>query len=211
MLLRAARGMFPSADGAIDVVGSPPGPTDAVVAFTAHHVVAANVERSEVLSRLPGDDLGSPMKPPFLQWLAGRIGAPAGMQDLVMVGPDHRAEDPIHLRELPESVHPRMARAAQYRTGLRVFADDDDRAVLAVGRGLAGRWEVSLEVDEPHRGSGLGRRLATSARILTPHDEPLFAQVSPGNVASVRAFIAAGYRPVCAEVLFLKPVARPRP
>jgi len=34
----------------------------------------------------------------------------------------------------------------------------------------------------------------------------LFAQVSPGNVASMRAFLAAGYRPLCAEVLFLRSV-----
>jgi len=32
----------------------------------------------------------------------------------------------------------------------------------------------------------------------------LFAQISPGNVASLRAFLAADYRPVCAEVLFLR-------
>jgi hypothetical protein len=32
----------------------------------------------------------------------------------------------------------------------------------------------------------------------------LFAQVSPGNTASVRAFLAAGYQPICSEVLFLK-------
>ena len=29
------------------------------------------------------------------------------------------------------------------------------------------------------------------------------AQVSPGNVASLRAFLAAGYRPIGSEVLFL--------
>jgi RimJ/RimL family protein N-acetyltransferase len=32
--------------------------------------------------------------------------------------------------------------------------------------------------------------------------EPLWAQVAPANVASLRAFLAAGYRPVGAEVLF---------
>jgi hypothetical protein len=75
---------------------------------------------------------------------------------------------------------------------------------LIVGQGLAGRWEVSLEVDESHRGAGLGRSLATAARALVPQGEPLFAQVSPGNVSSLRAFLAAGYRPIGAEVLFLQ-------
>jgi hypothetical protein len=31
---------------------------------------------------------------------------------------------------------------------------------------------------------------------------PLWAQVAPANTASLRAFLAAGYRPVGAEVLF---------
>jgi hypothetical protein len=39
---------------------------------------------------------------------------------------------------------------------------------------------------------------------LAPRGEPLFAQVAPGNAASLRAFLAAGYRPVGAEVLFLR-------
>jgi RimJ/RimL family protein N-acetyltransferase len=38
---------------------------------------------------------------------------------------------------------------------------------------------------------------------LVPGDRPLWAQVHPGNAASVRAFLAAGYRPVGAEILFL--------
>jgi len=32
--------------------------------------------------------------------------------------------------------------------------------------------------------------------------EPLFAQVAPGNAASLRAFLAAGFVPIGAEVLF---------
>ena len=47
--------------------------------------------------------------------------------------------------------------------------------------------------------------MAAAAVTLVPEGEPLFAQVSPGNVASVRAFLAAGYRPICSEVLFLRP------
>jgi hypothetical protein len=36
---------------------------------------------------------------------------------------------------------------------------------------------------------------------MVPRDEPLFAQVTPGNVASVRALLAAGYTPIASEVL----------
>jgi hypothetical protein len=37
---------------------------------------------------------------------------------------------------------------------------------------------------------------------LTPPGEPLFAQVTPGNAASLRVVEAAGFRPLGAEVLF---------
>jgi L-amino acid N-acyltransferase YncA len=74
---------------------------------------------------------------------------------------------------------------------------------VALGRGLAGRWEVGIEVDEHRRGSGLGRRLAAAARHLVPDGRPLWAQIAPGNAASVRAFLAAGYRPVGQEALLV--------
>jgi hypothetical protein len=82
-----------------------------------------------------------------------------------------------------------------------VHADRDGGAVLLLGRGLAGRWELAFEVDPDRRDRGLGRTLATAARHLVPAGEPLFAQVTPGNVASVRALLAAGYTPIASEVL----------
>jgi hypothetical protein len=60
---------------------------------------------------------------------------------------------------------------------------------------------VAFEVEPAARCHGLGRRLAEIASSLAPPGEPLFAQVSPGNAASLRAVLNAGYRPVCAEVL----------
>lgn len=75
---------------------------------------------------------------------------------------------------------------------------------MIVGRGLAGRYEVSIEVEPERQGEGLGRSLAQAAPALIPSESPLFAQVAPGNAASLRAFLNAGYRPVGAEVLFLK-------
>lgn len=68
-----------------------------------------------------------------------------------------------------------------------------------MGRGVAGRLEVSVEVDEKVRHRGLGRAPASAARHLA--GEPLWAQISPGNARSVRAFQAAGYRQVGAEAL----------
>jgi L-amino acid N-acyltransferase YncA len=76
-------------------------------------------------------------------------------------------------------------------------------AVVVLGRGLAGRREVSLEIDEAARRRGLGRRLLLGARSLIPEGDVVFAQVAPGNAASLRAFLAAGFRPIGSEVLFL--------
>ena len=101
--------------------------------------------------------------------------------------------------------HRRVARANRYRRDLQVLGDRDGGGLLVLGRGLAGRWEVAFEVEPERRGRGLGRALARSARHLVPAGEPLFAQVSPGNVASVRALLAAGYAPVGSEVLFSRP------
>jgi hypothetical protein len=38
--------------------------------------------------------------------------------------------------------------------------------------------------------------------MLIPEGEHLFAEASPGNAASVRAVLAAGYLPVGSECLF---------
>ena len=79
-----------------------------------------------------------------------------------------------------------------------------DSAVLIVGRGLAGRWEFGYEVARGAQGRGLGRRVAAAARGLVPAGEPLWAQVAPGNAASLRSTLAAGFVPVGAEVLFTR-------
>lgn len=72
---------------------------------------------------------------------------------------------------------------------------------MLVGHGVAARWEVAIEVDPGYRGHGLGRALASAARHLVPAGRPLWAQIAPANAASVRAFLAAGFRPVGAEAL----------
>jgi hypothetical protein len=206
LLIEAARGSFPPADGKVDFLPSPPGPSQAVVGFTAHHVIAADVTSEEVRDRLEPNEVGAPMNATFLAWLGERLGARPGMLDLVLItfgGQEDRSPVEIVPRD-DLNDHPRVARSLTYRDDLRVFSDPDEVGVLMLGRGLAGRWEVSIEVDPGHRDRGLGRTLAASARRLIPRDEPLFAQVSPGNVASVRAFLAAGYRPIGSEVLFLK-------
>jgi hypothetical protein len=71
LLLDAAGGAPPPADGVVEVWAAPTGPVDAVLAFTAHHVVAAAVDPDLVAARLPDGDLSAPMGPAFLGWLGG--------------------------------------------------------------------------------------------------------------------------------------------
>jgi hypothetical protein len=203
-LWSAAAGRFPAADGATEVLPSPPGPSDAVVGFTGHHVVAAGVDPDEILAHLLTDDVGAAMDVRFLAWLGERLDAEPGMLDAVLAAEPLIAEPPVPLIEVAPTAHPRVQRAGRYRTDLRVFEDERHGSVVTIGRGLARRLEVSIEVEPGGRGAGSGRALAVAARVLGPADEPLFAQVSPGNAASLRAFLAAGYRPIGSEVLFLR-------
>ncbi|HET9895438.1 MAG TPA: GNAT family N-acetyltransferase [Streptosporangiaceae bacterium] len=106
---------------------------------------------------------------------------------------------PLELIPEQESTHSRMLRALTYRDEVRAWRADG--GIFLLGHGVAGRLETAIEVDEDRRGQGLGRRLATAARHLAAPGGALWAQVAPGNAASVRAFLAAGFVPVGAEVL----------
>ena len=204
MLRDAAAGRFPPSDLAVEVIGSPGGRSDAVVAFSGHNVVAANVDPRDVRAQLPHDDPGGPMGAAFLAWLGECLGTLPGSLDVVLVS-DARADEALALEPATGAdAHARVERALAYRSDVRVFTDAGRRGVVILGRGLADRLEVSLELDPAHRGRGLGMELARAARALVTEGEPLFAQVAPGNVASLRAFLAAGYRPICSEVLFLR-------
>jgi GNAT superfamily N-acetyltransferase len=174
-----------------------------VVAFTAHHVIAAEIDESTIRQRLDPADLSQPMSAGFLLFLAGWLGADPGPIDIVMVAPPGQGELELWRRDDLHD-HPRVQRAARYRPDVAVYADcehGEPDGVLVIGRGVAGRCEMAYEVAPRARNRGLGRRLAASAGRYVD-GEPLYAQVSPGNVASVLACLAAGYRPIGAEVLF---------
>jgi GNAT superfamily N-acetyltransferase len=210
LLEDAARGMPPPADGVVEVWPAPDGPVDAVLAFTAHHVVAAPVDPDLVAARLPEGDLSAPVSAAFLGWLGERVGSRPGSLDVVLAAEGLGGDPPLGLRPVEDpGRHPRAARARRYRRELRVWTDPDGAGVLVLGRGLAGRREVAFEVDPARRNRGLGRLLVAAARHLTPAGEPLFAQVSPGNAASLRVVEAAGFRPIGAEVLFHRGGADP--
>jgi len=199
LLADAADGVFPPADGSTLVTGPPPGRAWAVAAFTAFHVVASGIPEDEVRDRLDPDDLASAALPPFLDWMAERSGRTAGVFDMTLAALGTGAG--ADLERIDDPGHPRVARALRFRDEVEVYRDGPGTLIL--GRGLALRREASAEVDRDARGAGIGRRLVRAAIDLTPQGEPIFAQVAPGNAASVRAFLAAGFRPIGGEILFM--------
>ncbi|MFI6154425.1 GNAT family N-acetyltransferase [Kitasatospora sp. NPDC051170] len=202
ILADAAGGVFPPPDGSVTVVAQPSPRDVGVLAFAAHAVVFLDEDPAwveETLAAVPGDALAAPLCPPFLTALAERTGLVVGAVDLLTCAERLPGEPALPLTEVLDREHPRVLRALAYREDVRVFTADGGLVVL--GRGLAGRWEAAIEVDPYTRGRGLGRALATAARHLVPEGAVVWAQQAPGNAPSVRAFQAAGYRPVGAEVL----------
>jgi GNAT superfamily N-acetyltransferase len=215
ILREAAFGRPPVANGDVTILWPPPGPTQAVLGFTGHHVIAVAVDEDTIRRRLRGADLGVPLSPTFLLFLAGWVGAEPRTADVLLTATagDGDAGCEVWRRD-DLANHPRVQRAARYRRDLVVYADRESGepdGIITVGRGLAARWEMAFEVEPAARGRGLGRRLAAAALTLAPEGEPVFAQVAPANVASLRACIAAGYDVIGAEALFAAPVDQVRP
>jgi GNAT superfamily N-acetyltransferase len=196
----AGRGDFPDADGVIEVLPPPPGGAMAVVAFTAHYLIATSVSEDWVREQLPGDDLRAPMSPRFLSALGDKLGRRDDGIDLLLAA--HGLQGRTTLRETTAGEHPRVARANARRQHVRVFTDPTGSATLILGRGLANRAEIAIEIDPNHRNQGVARQALTEARRLAGADQLLFAQTAPGNAASIRAFLTAGFRPIGSEVLF---------
>jgi hypothetical protein len=195
----AAAGRFPAADGRVTILPQPSARDAGVIAFTGHAVVFTDAAPAWIAARLPAGDLSAPLGPEFLAALAAGAGRTAHGIDMLTCAPSLPGPPQLTLRTEADPAHPRIARALRYRD--EVTAWQADGGVLLLGRGIAGRWEVAIEVDQDHWDRGLGRRLALAARQLVPGGAPLWAQIAPGNAASVRAFLAAGFRPVGAEAL----------
>ncbi|MEU7554170.1 GNAT family N-acetyltransferase [Streptomyces sp. NPDC044571] len=206
----AAAGRFPPPDGDTTVVPQP-SPRDAgVIAFTAHSVVFTDEDPDWVRSTLAAvdcDALAATMHPRFLGALLDRTGRATDTVDLLTVADPLPGGPALELREIADPDHPRVRRARRRRSDVRVWAADG--GVLVLGRGVADRWEVAVEVDEAVRHRGLGRDLARAARHLVPDGEPVWSQQAAGNARSIRAFQAAGFRPVGSEALLLAPHPEP--
>ena len=171
--------------------------TGAVVELTGHSYVLTDHPADEVLAR-GANGFGGASAPGLMLWLTGP-GGWIGGHDAVLVA---RGRGGGSLPERTDlEAHPRVIRAREHRRDLQVYGDE--HGLVTVGHGLVGRTEVSVELFESaESGKGHGRRLIAAGLDLVEAGALVFAQVAPGNAASLRAFLQSGFQPLGAETLF---------
>lgn len=156
---------------------------------------------------LASDGFGGLSDPRVVTALAGPQAAREDIDslDVLLVSMPTAGRRPTDRHVLIESTrtdHPRVEFARRLRDDVRVLepaTPSGDLAVIATG--LAGLTEISLEVDPARRGHGHGTELVRSVLSeLATNDrspsEPVVAMVAPGNAASLRCLLAAGFTPV---------------
>lgn len=196
----AAGGAFPPVDGLIEVVPPDADGTFAIVEFTGHAFVLTELVSDD--ARFDGvDAFGGATQPGFVLSIAGS-GRTIGSHDVVLVRRGGSDARPLPATTAHDD-HPRVTRARRHRSDVVVLGDE--RGLVTVGRGLAGRTELSVEVVADEQGRGAGRDLIRRALATVDPDRWVYAQVAPGNAASLRAFLACDFVPVASEILLPVP------
>ncbi|MET8757234.1 N-acetyltransferase [Lentzea sp. NPDC004782] len=202
--LDAADGRFPRVDGRVTVLPPLPAGLECSVAFTGHAVVATALTDRAVHDRKP-DGFGASLSPDFLRYLAGPNGW-IGVTDATLTARGTGGSP--RLQPLTDADdHPRVRHARELRSNVTIHGDE--RGLVTLADGLAGRRELSIELHSHNDSRGHGRSLLTDALSLVPEGEPVFAAVAPGNARSLRAFLACGFTPVGSEVVLRPQRERP--
>jgi hypothetical protein len=188
VLLSAAAGEFPPADGAAVFLPPLSDGLAAVVSLTARVYLATDRKVAGL------DGYGSALQPEVLRQLAGPTGWVDSLDVTLVARGLGGGRLPVRT-DLAD--HPRVRHAADLRRDVRVHGDE--RGLVTLSTGLAGRREISVELDHP--GSGAGAGMIVEALRLVPAGEPVFAAVAPGNARSLRAFLATGFHPIGSEVI----------
>lgn len=200
MLAAAAEGRFPDAAEPIVVVPSPRPLAGAIVAFTGCTYVAADVDCDELESHLGANRLAGPVEPRFVQWLAGRVNGRARNHEVILAGIGTGSRPDAFQPEPNWPDHERAGHGARLRRDVHGWTYRDGQGIVLIGRGLVDRLEIAYET-APDAPAGTGSAMVRDALGLVPAGTPLFAQVAPGNARSLRAALAAGYRPLGGETL----------
>ncbi|NNM48033.1 N-acetyltransferase [Knoellia koreensis] len=175
----------------------------AVLAVTGRAAVVAPSDVTDAeLSALGVDGWGQAHDPRVMSRLAGSRGW-VDVLDAVLVVEGTGRPDPAVVPKPGLRHHPRVSHALALRDEVEVHGyEGDDETVLTLARGVGGLAELSFELAPARRGQGGGSALAAAARGLVPEGEPLVACVSPGNVASFRALLRAGFTPIGSVQLY---------
>jgi hypothetical protein len=195
----AAEGRFLPADGGWSRVPTWRDGVEGIVCFTGHAVLALDSGVShERIAGLGADGFGGAAHPRLLCGLAGPDGW-IGSQDALLAGRGTGEGGEAALVPRPDlSSHPRMRYATSIRDTPRPFGyQDQARSALAIlSTGLAGLTELSFELEPGRRGGGQATGLIRAALATLPAGELVVAAATPGNAASVRALLAAGFTPL---------------
>lgn len=206
LIAAAAAGRYPVADGSWRRVPPWRPGVEAIVAFTGHAVlaVAPDIPDQRLVS-LGVDGFGGAHDSRLITALAGPGGWIDSL-DILMAGRGSgRPDTPPRLVGRPDlATHPRAAFAGRIRDQPRLLGYEDRRrtALAVISRGIAGLTELSFELEPGHRGHGGGTGLVRDALTAIPAGELVLAAVAPGNAASVRALLSAGFIPLGSVQLF---------
>jgi GNAT superfamily N-acetyltransferase len=213
LITAAAAGQFPVADGGWRRVPPWRQGLEAVIAFTGHAVLAVAPDIPDrLLVSLGVDGFGGAHHPRLVMALAGPGGWIDSL-DLLLAGRGGvHAGVPSRLVDRPDlATHPRAAFAAGLRDQPRLlgYPDRHRRDLAIVSRGIAGLTELSFELEPGHRGQGRGAELIRDALSAIPSGDLVMAAVAPGNAASLRALLSAGFAPLGSLQLFCREPGHP--
>jgi hypothetical protein len=202
----AAAGRFPDVDGGWRRVPPWRPGLEAVVAFTGHAVFAVRPDITDHrLTALGADGFGGAHDPRLITALAGPDGWIDSLDMLTVAQGAGLPGFPAALTDRPDLAgHPRAQFAAGLRDHPRIVGYPVQRrsAVAVISTGIAGLTELSFELEPGRRGAGGGATLARDALTAVPAGKLVVAAVAPGNAASVRSLLAAGFKPIGSVQLF---------
>ena len=213
LIAAVAWGRFPAADGSWRRVPPWRPGVEAIVAFTGHAVFAVEPDIPDrLLADLGADGFGGAHHPRLISTLAG-AGGWIDSLDMLLVA---RGTGTSPLVDRPDlAAHPRAAFAARIRDCPRVmgYPDPGRSDIAVISTGIGGLTEISFELEPGHRGSGAGGGLVRDALGTIRDSDIAVAAVAPGNTASVRALLTAGFMPAGSIQLFSRDnraASRPR-
>ena len=222
LITDAAAGRFPPVDGGWQRVPPWRPGLEGIVAFTGHAVLALAPDVTD--ERLAGfgvNGLGGAHDPRLIAALAGPDGWIASLDVLLASRGTGQPAGPVapvrpagpRLVDRPDlATHPRVQFAAQIRDQPRILGYPDLRrsALAVVSRGLGWLTELSFELEPQRRGTGSGATLISDALSTIPAGQLVIAAIAPGNAASLRAALAAGFVPLGSTQLFRRRPAGPK-